>query len=367
MGRLLLTFFEKTTEVVVQPGALNHIGEWVANLGTPPIVLVCSDRAVAKLYSQPVLNSLASADIPAVLHTIPPGDASKSLAELDRIYRKLGEIGLARDGLLLALGGGVVSDLTGFAAATWMRGVRFAVCPTTLEADVDASIGGKTGINHAAGKNMVGAFHQPDLVAVDPECLRTLPAREISAGLAESIKHALIRDADLLSWHEERVGPILGVEPVVMAELIERNQRIKAAVVEADVQERTGLRALLNFGHTIGHAVEKWTSYELRHGEAVALGMVAAARISRAMGLLSQADVERIVAVLRAFKLPVRSPQPLDVDAVARFTRSDKKVHKHKRRWVLLQGIGQAILHENVDDVLIRKAIEQLNDDPQLR
>ena len=360
MHELTMKILRKRVKIVVQPGALNHIGKWVLELDTPPVVLVCSDTTVAERYAEPVLESLGAAGLRAALHTFSPGDGSKSLGELDAIYRTLGKLRLGRDGLLLALGGGVVSDLTGFAAATWMRGVRYVTCPTTLEADVDASIGGKTGINHAAGKNMVGAFHHPDLVAVDPTCLQTLPARDVSAGLAESVKHALIRDAEFLAWHERWARAILAVDPEIMAELIARNLRIKAAVVEADEREE-GQRAVLNFGHTIGHAVEQWSRYELRHGEAVALGMVAAGNMSRALGLLAQEDADRITDVLRTFKLPLKAPKRLDTDAIVTLTRADKKVRADRRRWILLEAIGGTVIRDDVDEPLVREAIEAIN------
>ncbi len=360
------------TRIRVQSGALSYIGKWIRESATPPVVLVCADETVAGLYAERVLASLAGAGFRAALHTFPPGDASKTLAELDRIYGKLGELRLARDGMLVALGGGVVSDLTGFAAATWMRGVRFITCPTTLESDVDACIGGKTGINHPAGKNLVGAFHHPDLVAVDPECLATLPDRDVSAGLAESIKHALIADAGLLDWHEQHRDRILAREPAIMAELIERNLRIKVGVVESDEREQ-GRRAILNFGHTIGHAIETLANYELRHGEAVALGMVAAADLSQAAGLLTAGEVARIRRVIESFNLPTTaaistpdgSPKPhaptsernFDPDAIIALTYGDKKVQSTRRRWVLLDGIGCAIVREDVSDAAIRGAI----------
>lgn len=378
MKDIFLRAGSANTRIRVLPGALNHIGEWIALLPTPPLVLVCADQTVADLYAERVLTSLASAGLRASLHTFPPGDASKCLTELDRIYVKLGEIRLARDGMLLALGGGVASDLTGFAAATWMRGVRFATCPTTLESDVDACIGGKTGINHSAGKNLVGAFHHPELVAVDPECLATLPDRDVAAGLAESIKHALIADAAFLDWHQAHRERILARDPGTMTDLIERNLRIKVDVVESDEREQ-GRRAILNFGHTIGHAIESASAYGLRHGEAVALGMVAAADLSRQMGLLSAGEVARIVETLKAFNLPTRAtisapdasatsasgaqPAPaftIDPDAIAALTLGDKKVLGGRRRWVLLAGIGSAVIREDVSDDAIRAAIAAL-------
>jgi 3-dehydroquinate synthase len=360
MRRLTLSSAHKKTRVIVQNGSTKHIGKWLFEEQPPHAVCLCSDNTVAALYADQVIEALASPETRVELHTFAAGDASKCLAELDRSYGTLGTMRLGRDGMLLALGGGVVSDLTGFAAATWMRGVRFATCPTTLESAIDASIGGKTAINHLAGKNMVGAFYHPELVAIDPQCLQTLPAREVSAGLAESVKHALIRDAALLTWHEEHVASILALDGAVMEELIDRNIRIKAAVVERDERER-GERAILNFGHTIGHAIEKWMNYELRHGEAVALGMIAAARISRDLGLLPADDVTRIETLLAALRLPVRSSRPVDVEAIDQLTRSDKKVLGERRRWVLLDGIGRTVIRNDVDDALVRSAIASLS------
>jgi 3-dehydroquinate synthase len=318
-------------------------------------VVVCADSTVAALYGDQVVASLAAAGLRTHLHTFPSGDASKNLLQLDRIYETLGKHGVGRDGVLLALGGGVTSDLTGFAAGTWMRGIRYVTCPTTLEADVDASVGGKTGINHAGGKNMVGVFHHPQLVAIDPECLKTLPAREMSAGLAESVKHALIRDESFLAWHEEHVAGILAADPHLLSDLIERNLRIKASVVEADEREH-GLRAILNFGHTIGHALESWSEYALRHGEAVALGMMAALHLSREAGL-DPAIVTRVRAMLAALKLPVATTQPVDIEAVAALTHGDKKAMGGARRWVLLEAIGKPVIRADVADASIHAAI----------
>ena len=359
MRELSIASADKKTRIVILNGARGHIGKWLFEEQLPHAVCVCTDDTVGAIYADAVVSAIQSDQVRVAVHSFPPGDASKCLDQLDKLYSHFGKMRLSRDGLVLALGGGVVSDLAGFAAATWMRGVRFATCPTTLEAAVDASIGGKTGINHAVGKNMVGAFYHPELVAIDPECLKTLPGRELSAGLAESVKHALIRDEALLAWHEDHEEQILAVEPAVMEELIERNVRIKAGVVERDERER-GERAVLNFGHTIGHAIEKWAGYELRHGEAVAMGMVAAARISSEMGLLDNQAVARIERLLAALRLPTRLDRPVDVEAIDGLTRSDKKVLGERRRWVLLDGIGATVIRDDLDYGLVRSAIAGL-------
>ncbi|HNO77342.1 MAG TPA: 3-dehydroquinate synthase [Phycisphaerae bacterium] len=343
------------THVFVEPDALNYIGKWVSSLRTPPIVVIISDTTVAKLYGQRALASLATHCPKSELITVPPGDQSKSISHLDGIYAKLGKMRVPRDGMLLALGGGVVTDLTGFAAATWMRGIDYANCPTTLEADVDASLGGKTGINHASGKNMIGAFHHPRFVAVDPTCLKTLPARDVAAGLAESIKHALISDAAFLDWHEQNAPAIRAIDPKIMGELVTRNLRIKANVVEQDEKE-SGIRACLNFGHTIGHAVEKLSNYALRHGEAVAVGMVAAAHISMSKGMLDAPAVQRIQTMLQSFALPIKA-ENVNPAEVIEITLGDKKVKAGKRQWVLLDGIGQYTITDDVSDDVIEQAV----------
>jgi 3-dehydroquinate synthase len=356
VNELFLDHGAAKTRVLVNTGLLSHIGEYVREMGPPPVVVVCSDETVAGHYGERLIAQLEQSGLRTRFHKFPAGDASKSLDELDRIYRELADARAGRDALLLALGGGVVSDLTGFAAATWMRGIRYITCPTTLESAVDACVGGKTAINHVAGKNMIGAFHHPSLVAIDPECLKTLPARDIQAGLAESIKHGLIRDADFVDWHEQNRDAVLACDPDVMAALIERNLRIKISVVEQDEREQ-GLRAFLNFGHTIGHAIEKHANYALRHGEAVALGMVGAAILSEKLECLTHADVERIRDLIASYNLPVTSPVPLDIDTVLQLTQGDKKALAGKRRWVLLKQIGEATLHDDIDDALVREAV----------
>ncbi len=343
------------TPVFVEENAIEHIGLWVSERRIPPIVVVVSDSTVADLYADKLLSSLSQSGLKSELITVPPGDQSKCLSQLDGIFDKLGDLHVQRDGMLVALGGGVVTDLTGFAAATWMRGIEYANCPTTLEADVDASLGGKTGINHAAGKNMVGAFHHPQFVAVDPTCLKTLPARDISAGLAESIKHALIADASFLDWHEANAESIRSVDSTVMTELITRNLQIKASVVEQDEREGS-VRACLNFGHTIGHAVEKLSNYQMRHGEAVAIGMLAAAHISFRKGLLDGPAIERIRTLIRRFNLPIQA-DGLSPQDIIELTLGDKKIRAGKRQWVLLDGIGKFTITDDVDAGIIAESV----------
>ena len=306
------------------------------------------------------MHSLESADLRTFVYAITAGETSKTLSVASEIYRFLTEHRIGRDGIIIALGGGVVSDLAGFVAATWMRGVRFVICPTTLEADIDACLGGKTAINVPGAKNLVGAFHQPILVAVDPLCLKTLEPRDVRAGLAESIKHALISSAGFLAWHEANVEQILALDDACLGKLIERNLRIKCAIVEQDPYEQTGLRMHLNFGHTMGHAIEECCGFVLRHGECVALGMLAACRLSREANLLDSSTVERVEALLRALGLPTQLPEAIETARVLATICSDKKVHGGSQRFVLLEGIGKPAVRDDIPEDLVRRAYESL-------
>ncbi len=363
MADLRIQFDAGTTEVTVRPNVLHEFGSLLRGLvpGTAgPQVVIVTDRRVGGIYGSDLSASLHGAGFETLDYHIEPGEASKSLAVLASLYQFLADHMVARDAVVVALGGGVVSDLAGFAAATWMRGVRFAVCPTTLEADVDASVGGKTGVNLPGAKNLVGAFHQPILVAVDPTCLETLERRDVRAGLAESIKHALISSEAFLTWQESNVDAILALDDVLTSELILRNLRIKAEIVEQDALERTGARALLNFGHTIGHAIEACCGFSLRHGECVSLGTVAACRLSHAQGLLEQPAVERVEAVLKNFGLPTQLTGRIDTERIMLSIRNDKKIQGGAVRFVLLESIGQPVIRSDVAEQEVRAAYESL-------
>ncbi|MCP4591429.1 MAG: 3-dehydroquinate synthase [bacterium] len=364
MRSLEYTFDGRSCRVTIGCGALGPAGTRIAQEHRGGQALVVTDSCVADLYAESVLESLRAGGLRSNLAVIPEGEASKSLVQLSMLYDRLAELRLGRDGLLVAVGGGVVSDLTGLAAATWLRGVDFAVFPTTLEATVDASIGGKTGVNHSAGKNLIGAFHQPTNVVVDPDCLGSLPQRDLIAGLAESVKHALIDDEPFLTWHEVERERILAGAGEVMEELIARNIAIKAEVVSRDAREHSGERARLNFGHTVGHAIEASCGYELRHGECVALGMVAAIRISHALGLLTAEDCARACALIEAIGLPVRRDGLAPYATLASFMASDKKVAGTLIRWVLLDGLGGTIIRDDVPEAITRDAVGSLADPP---
>jgi 3-dehydroquinate synthase len=357
-----IEFGDCATRVVVDPGLLDHVGQFLLTAGLPTLkaVSLITDDTVGKLYGGQVTASLSAAGLDCKVQAIEPGETSKSLQCAERLYDGLARQQAGRDGLILALGGGVVSDLAGFVTATWLRGVPFAICPTTLEADVDASIGGKTAVNIDAGKNLVGAFHQPVLVAADPLCLKTLDRRDLRSGLAESIKHAILFSEEFLAWHEERADAILALDPDTMADLIGRNMRFKADVVREDPREQTERRVLLNFGHTLGHAIERCGEYRHRHGECVALGMLAACRLSHSLGLLSATDVDRVEVMLRRFRLPTVLEDPPEWSDILARMRVDKKVRQEKVRFILIDAVAQPIVRDDIPKLAVKEAYESL-------
>jgi len=349
--------------VEIGPGTLEHVGSQIDTLFSGSHrggYAVVTDKTVGGLYAEAVRTSLASTGRTIAVHSIPAGEASKSVDELMALFAFLAKHRVGRDGLVIALGGGVVSDLAGFAAATWMRGIPWIVVPTTLESQIDASIGGKTAINIPGGKNLVGAFHKPKAVLIDPTCLKTLRPRDVAAGLAESIKHALISSPDFLTYHEQHVDAVLALDDTVLTELIERNVRVKAGVVERDPFEQTGERMTLNFGHTIGHAIEANCGFTLRHGECVALGIVAACRLSKLMGLLTPTVVDRVPTLLSRYQLPITLSEPIPFELVWETIARDKKSRGQQVRWVLLESIGRTRISTNVDEHAVREAYESL-------
>jgi len=338
---------DRSYPIFIGSGLLNRVAALLTPRFSPTSAVVISDHTVAGLYANRLVKSLEQTGCETSLLEVAPGESSKSLAVAARLYDRLSALGVDRQSAVIALGGGVVGDLSGFVAATWLRGLPFVQVPTTLEADIDASVGGKTAVNHPSGKNLIGAFHQPRLVVIDVECLRTLDERDLRSGLAESIKHAAIRDADFFVWQRDRAELILRGDEGVLAELIQRNCQIKAEVVAADERE-AGIRAILNFGHTIGHAIEAESQFGLRHGECVALGMVAANHIATRRGLLDPNQASQIREFIERLQLPARLPHRFDADALERRMRHDKKFEGGRMRFVLVDRIGQSRL---VDDV----------------
>lgn len=328
-------------------------------------LLVLTDETVGSLYGESALGALSAAGLSAELVAVPSGEGSKSLAQLGRLWEACAEAGLDRSSAIIALGGGVVGDLAGFVAATYMRGIPFVQVPTTLLAGVDSSVGGKTGIDLPQGKNLVGSFHQPVLVLMDVALLRSLPPRELSAGLAEVVKHGIIQDPALLDWLEGEAEAVLACAPDRLAELLAWNCRIKAAVVGQDERE-SGLRAILNFGHTVGHALEAIVGGQAEggawvHGECVAVGTVGALYLSKAVGLLQEENLlPRIEALLRRLHLPTRFPSHVTAEAVFPFIARDKKATKGRPKWVLAQRAGEVLLSSDVRDEDVMAALAYL-------
>ncbi|GAA5164156.1 3-dehydroquinate synthase [Viridibacterium curvum] len=323
-----------------------------------PRVAIVTNDVVGPLYLAPLTASLEAAGVKVTPIVLPDGEANKNWETLNLIFTGLLEARAERSITMIALGGGVVGDMTGFAAACYQRGVPFIQIPTTLLSQVDSSVGGKTAINHPLGKNMIGAFYQPKLVLADVGSLKTLPIAELRAGLAEVIKHALIRDASRVEWLEQNMDGLLACDQTLMAEAVEWNCRIKATVVAADETEQ-GERAHLNLGHTFGHAIETGMGYgEWLHGEAVAAGTVMAAELSARMGYLSAADVQRVVRLLDKAGLPTKGPSLGGAARYIEYMRHDKKVADGALRLILLKKIGEAFISDAASIAQIEGAIE---------
>ncbi|MDH4268720.1 MAG: 3-dehydroquinate synthase [Dehalococcoidia bacterium] len=346
--------------VFVGYGLWDKLGEKMKQAALSGKVTIISDENVFSLYGSKVEGVLKNAGFSVNSFVVPPGEETKSMDSAIKIYDFLVEHRTERDDIIVALGGGMVGDLAGFVAATFLRGMPWVQVPTSLVAMVDASIGGKVGVNHREGKNLIGAFYQPNLVLADCQALTTLPQRELTSGWAEVIKHGLILDKEFFEFLETNVDNLRKLEPMLLTQAIARSAAIKAQVVSQDEKEREGKRTILNYGHTIAHGLEAATRYKrFLHGEAVAIGMVGAAKLSQRLGLLPSAGVERQQALLQKFGLPTslrpkRSNLKLSIDGVTRAMELDKKVIEKAIRWVLLQDIGKAVIRSDVhrEDVL---------------
>ncbi len=362
-------------DIRIAPGSLDSLGPWLqnktsiqANGTSAPLVkpgqkvLVVSNPVVFELYGERAIASLTQAGYQVCHCILPAGEQYKNLASIEKIHDVAYENRLERSSAMVALGGGVVGDMTGFAAATWLRGIAVVQVPTSLLAMVDASMGGKTGVNHPKGKNLIGAFHQPRLVLIDPQVLKTLPVREFRAGVAEIIKYGVIWDRPLFEKLEAaaRLDDYDHVSEELLQYLLEHSCQAKADVVSQDVRE-AGIRAILNYGHTVGHAVESLTGYsEINHGEAVAIGMVAAGKIAVKMGLWERADTDRQDVLIEKTQLPTQLPNSLSIDDILVSLLSDKKVKEGTVRFVLPKGIGEAFVSDQVSDDTTRKVLKSI-------
>lgn len=354
---------ERSYEIKVGERLIAEAGKHIAPLLKQKNVIIVTDENVAKFYLHRLTNALEEQKISYRCAIVKPGEGTKSLSAFGELMETLLEYRPERSTPLIALGGGVVGDLTGFAASILLRGVDFIQIPTTLLAQVDSSVGGKTGINSQWGKNLIGSFHQPRLVLADVGTLSTLPKRELLAGYAETLKYGLIRDTEFFAWLEQNGAKLLGGDNALRSEAIIKSCKAKAAIVAQDEKE-SGVRALLNFGHTFGHALEAETGYgdTLLHGEAVAIGMILALQVSVAMKLCPKDDLERTLSHYQACGLPA-SPAAVqakwDVDRlVDHFTR-DKKASGGKATFILSRGIGKAFVTQEVDMGIIRDTLAQ--------
>ncbi len=341
---------ERSYPIVIGSGLLGgdfNLAEYV--LGRD--CLVVTNETIAPLYLEAVMANLAGKDVESMC--LPDGEEFKTVATVESIFDRLVSGGANRDATVVALGGGVVGDIAGFAAACYMRGINFIQVPTTLLAQVDSSVGGKTGVNHPAGKNLVGAFHQPQIVLIDTDTLKTLPDRELAAGLAEVIKVGAVADAGFFTWLEENIDALIGRDPVALASAILRSCELKAEIVSEDERE-AGRRAILNFGHTFGHAIEQCQGYgEWLHGEAVAAGMVMATALSRI-----DADEEgRLRALLKRSGLPIAPPK-IKVESFLAAMNLDKKVTQKQLRFVLLKELGAAFVTSSYDEKLLNQILK---------
>lgn len=350
-------------DIAIAPGNIDRLGPKMQSLNLGQKVLLVSNPEIFGHYGERAIASLKNAGFDAAHCTLPAGEQYKTPETLQTIYDAALGHRMERSSTMVALGGGVIGDMTGFAAATWLRGLNVVQVPTSLLAMVDAAIGGKTGVNHPQGKNLIGAFHQPRLVVIDPEVLQTLPPREFRGGMAEVIKYGVIWDAELFVRLEksDRLDELAYLDDGLLPEILQRSCQSKADVVSKDEKE-AGLRAILNYGHTIGHAVESLTGYtEVIHGEAVAIGMVAASRLALALGMWDEECARRQLALIEKAGLPTHLPAGLDIEEILVSLQNDKKVKSGKVRFVLPKGLGVATVTDEVNSDLLREVLPTIN------
>lgn len=362
MHTIRLNLPQQAYDIAIAPGGVAKLGELMSHLSLGKKVLLVSNPTVFQHYGDRAIASLENAGFDVKSYNLPDGEQYKTLASVEKLYNTALENRLERSSTMVALGGGVIGDMTGFAAATWLRGINFVQVPTTLLSMVDAAIGGKTGVNHPQGKNLIGAFHQPKLVLIDPQVLPTLPEREFRAGMAEVIKYGVIWDAELFVQMEacDRLDQLHYLSESLLQAILMRSCQAKADVVSKDEKE-AGLRAILNYGHTIGHAVESLTGYRVvNHGEAVAIGMVAAGQLAVNLGLWQQASQDRQLALIQKTGLPTKLPEGLNLDAIVDSLQTDKKVKAGKVRFVLPTQIGVVKVTDQVSSEQIHQVLHQM-------
>lgn len=357
MNQVSVNLGSRSYDILVAPGLLGEAGRHIRSAGLQGRAALVTDSQVASHYLEPLTASLADAGYETSSHVFPAGESAKAMSQVEPLCRELMAAGHDRSSFVVALGGGVTGDLAGFVAAIFYRGVPFVQIPTTIVSQVDSAVGGKTGVNTPEGKNLIGAFHQPRLVLADPDSLQSLPGREFREGFAEVIKHAAIRDEAMLA-ELEALDP---ANQQVPPDLIARNVAIKARIVEEDETESSGTRALLNFGHTIGHAIEASVPYgTLLHGEAISLGMRAALKLSEDHAGLDPAASQRILALLAHFQLPLLLPTEIPTALILEKLSRDKKFSGATRTFVLLDRLGHALTCSTIPSDALAPAIDSL-------
>lgn len=342
-------------KIHVGSGLLAQTGRWLNESGFSGKLVIIADPTVKRLYGEALNQSLSNDGFSVTNLLVPEGEEQKSLETAGRLYQELTDCYVERTTPILALGGGVIGDLAGFVAATYQRGVPLIQLPTTLLAQVDSSIGGKVAVDHGRLKNMIGVFYQPRLVIADTDTLRTLPPNELANGLAEVIKSAAIRSRELFVFLEQNIDLIKSLDKNALEEIVFQSAKIKAEIVEKDEKD-LGLRNLLNYGHTIGHAIESVSDFEVAHGGAVAIGMLAAARISDEMGILDKSELIRLRKIVENAGLPTEMPG-IEAERLIQAMKHDKKVLRDKIRFVLLKSIGSAFITDEVSPSLLEKVL----------
>jgi len=359
MNQIKVELGERSYPIFIGTGILPKLKEMLDSIGLGRSVAVITNTTVDKLYGSQLRAILQLSAEGERFIVIPDGERFKVLKTVEGIYTRLLEVGCERNTTILAFGGGVVGDIAGFAAATFLRGVPYVQVPTTLLAQVDSSVGGKVGVNHPKGKNLIGAFYQPRLVCIDVSVLQTLPERELMAGLAEVVKYGVIWDADFFNFLAENFRKLVGLEFAMMEKVVQRCCEIKSEVVAQDEREKN-LRMILNFGHTVGHALEAVTGYKrFRHGEAVALGMRSEAKMALARGFLSRAEFEKLENLLNQIKIKA-TLQGIETDALHSAMKLDKKVRDGKLRIVLPKKLGQVVICDDVEKPIIMAGLRYL-------
>jgi 3-dehydroquinate synthase len=357
MEKVTVDLGRRSYDIIIDRGILSGLGVRIKPFGFSRSVGIISNPTVFALYGDAVMSSLKDAGFDCFSVLIPDGEEYKDYAWSHYILTELLKRGLDRNSCIVALGGGVIGDITGFVASTYMRGIHFIQVPTTLLAQVDSSVGGKTGVNHYFGKNMIGTFYQPRLVWIDTATLGSLPQRELIGGMAEVIKYGIISDKEFFGFLEEKKGDIMGLDPAALGFIIKRSCEVKAGVVAMDERE-SGLRAILNFGHTIGHAVETETRYtRFIHGEAVGLGMCLESRLSKSLGLLNSEQIRRIETIIDSYGLPSRLPEDLNAGNLLSHMKRDKKVVAGEMIFILPEDIGRVAIRKGITTADIEKVL----------